>query len=89
MNTAEKIRQRLAALNPEHIEILDESAKHAGHEGAKGGGGHYWLTIVSPQLAGVPTLARHRMIYDLLGDMMHKEIHALSIKAYTPGESEF
>ncbi len=89
MNTAEKIRQRLAALNPEHIEILDESAKHAGHEGAKGGGGHYWLTIVSPQFAGVPTLARHRMIYDLLGDMMHKEIHALSIKAYTPGESEF
>ncbi len=89
MNTAEKIRQRLAALNPEHIEILDESAKHAGHEGAKGGGGHYWLTIVSPQFAGAPTLARHRMIYDLLGDMMHKEIHALSIKAYTPGESEF
>lgn len=86
MNTAQKMRQRLAALGPEVLEILDESAQHAGHEGAKGGGGHYRLTIVSPQFAGVPTLARHRMIYDTLGDLMRNEIHALGIKAYTPGE---
>lgn len=86
MNTVEQMRGKLAALSPESMEILDESAKHAGHEGAKSGGGHYWLTIVSPRFAGQGTLARHRLVYETLGDMMHKEIHALSIKAYTPDE---
>lgn len=86
MNTVEQMRDKLAALSPESMEILDESAKHAGHEGAKSGGGHYWLTIVSPRFAGQGTLARHRLVYETLGDMMHKEIHALSIKAYTPDE---
>lgn len=86
MNTLERMREKLAALSPESMEILDESAKHAGHEGAKGGGGHYWLTIVSSRFAGLATLARHRLVYETLGDMMHKEIHALSIKAYTPNE---
>ncbi|MEW5944075.1 MAG: BolA family protein [Pseudomonadota bacterium] len=87
MNTIEQMRLKLAALAPEHLEIADDSAKHAGHEGAKGGGGHYRLTIVSAQFAGTTTVARHRMIYNALGDMMHKEIHALGIKAYAPGEN--
>ena len=86
MNTVERMREKLSVLSPESMEILDESAKHAGHEGAKSGGGHYWLTIVSPRFAGQGTLARHRLVYETLGDMMHKEIHALSIKAYTPDE---
>ena len=86
MNTAERMREKLAALSPESMEILDESAKHAGHEGAKSGGGHYWLTIVSSRFSGQGTLARHRLVYETLGDMMHKEIHALSIKAYAPDE---
>lgn len=86
MNTVEQMREKLAALSPESMEILDESAKHAGHEGAKDGGGHYWLTIVSQRFSGQGTLARHRLVYETLGDMMHKEIHALSIKAYTPDE---
>jgi BolA protein len=86
MSTMEQMRDKLSALSPESMEILDESAKHAGHEGAKSGGGHYWLTIVSPRFAGQGTLARHRLVYEALGDMMHKEIHALSIKAYTPDE---
>lgn len=87
MNTPQMIREKLASLCPERLEIKDESARHAGHEGAKGGGGHYLLTIVSAQFSGLPLIARHRMVLDLLGEMIHKEIHAISIKAYTPGEN--
>jgi BolA protein len=87
MSTPEKIRERLAPLSPERLEIEDESARHAGHEGAKSGGGHYRLTIVSAQFADKSLLARHRIINELLGDMLQKEIHAISIKAYTPGEN--
>ncbi|MGE5026908.1 MAG: BolA family protein [Betaproteobacteria bacterium] len=86
MTTPEMIRERLAPLRPERLEIEDESARHARHEGAKGGGGHYRLTIVSTQFAGKSPIARHRMILDLLGEMMHKEVHAISIKAYAPDE---
>ena len=86
MNAIERMTERLATLAPAHLDITDDSAHHAGHEGAKGGGGHYQLTIVSEQFAGKPTVARHRMIYDRLADMMHKDIHALSIKAATPDE---
>lgn len=87
MSVMEKIRVRLAPLSPERLEIEDESARHAGHEGAKSGGGHYVLTIASAQFAGKSLIARHRMINELLGDMLHKEIHAISIKAYTPDEN--
>ena len=87
MNTPEQIRERLAPLSPERLEIEDESARHAGHEGAKGGGGHYRLTIVSAQFIDKSLIARHRMINELLGEMLQKEIHALSIKAYSPGEN--
>ena len=87
MNTPEQIRERLAPLSPERLEIEDESARHAGHEGAKGGGGHYRLTIVSAQFIDKSLITRHRMINELLGEMLQKEIHALSIKAYSPGEN--
>ena len=80
------IQERLAALAPDSIEVLDESAAHAGHEGARGGGGHYRLVIVSRQFAGKSAQARHRMVYDALGALMKKEIHALAIKAYAPEE---
>ncbi len=86
MSTVELIRQKLAILDPEQIEILDESARHAGHEGAKSGGGHYFLTIISRKFSGKSTLVRHRLVYTALKEMMHKDIHALSIKAYTPEE---
>jgi BolA family transcriptional regulator, general stress-responsive regulator len=84
--TAELMRERLAALNPQLLDIFDESGKHIGHEGAKGGGGHYQLMIVSPHFSGAALPARHRMIYDALGTMMQKEIHALAIKAFAPDE---
>ncbi len=86
MGTVELIRQKLAVLDPEQVEIVDESARHTGHEGAKAGGGHYFLTIVSSKFIGKPTLMRHRLVYAALKDMMHKDIHALSVKAYTPEE---
>jgi BolA protein len=86
MTAAELMRERLATLAPEVLEIVDESSRHAGHEGAKSGGGHYRLTIVSRRFAGQPAQARHRMVYDALGPLMRKEIHALAIRAYAPGE---
>jgi len=86
MNVSELMQEKLAALAPESLEILDESGKHVGHEGAKGGGGHYQLIIVSRQFSGKPAQARHRMVYAALGAMMKNDIHALAIKAYAPDE---
>lgn len=86
MSTVELIRQKLSVLEPARLEIVDESARHAGHPGAKGGGGHYVLIIVSPKFSGKSALERHRLIYTLLRELMHKNIHALSVKAYTPEE---
>ncbi len=84
MNRAEKIRHLLAALEPLALEVVDDSARHAGHAGARDGGSHFQLRIVSEQFAGKTTVARHRMIYSALGDMMKHEIHALNILALTP-----
>jgi len=77
---------RLAPLEPISLDIVDESHKHAGHVGARDGGGHYVLNIVSAQFAGKNTIARHRMIYSALGTMMRQEIHALTIKGQSPDE---
>ena len=84
----EKLRSRLQeALDPTTIEIVDETAKHAGHAGAASGGGHYLLHIAAAAFEGKSPLQRHRMVYDAAGDMMHADIHALSIQAQTPDES--
>ena len=74
------------ALEPESLDIIDDSHKHAGHAGSKGGAGHFDLTIVSEKFSGMNTVGRHRLIYDALSDMMPAEIHALSIKAFSPDE---
>lgn len=89
MTVAAQIRGRLEALAPLQVELLDESAKHAGHAGAAPGGNTHWkLTIVSAAFAGKSTIARHRMIYEALGGLMQNPIHALSIAARAPGESD-
>lgn len=75
-----------AALAPESMDLVDDSHKHAGHAGARGGAGHYDLTIVSDRFSGVSTIGRHRLVYDALAEMMPTEIHALSIKAFSPEE---
>lgn len=86
MNRINTMREKLAALHPTQLEIIDESHKHAGHAGARDGGGHYLLQIVTTEFCGKGTLARHRMIYSALGEMMKRDIHALNIQAHTPGE---
>lgn len=85
-NTADLIRDRLAALNPAAINVVDDSVSHAGHAGAATGGGHFQLTIVSEQFAGKNLVQRHRMIYAALADLMHQRIHALQIEALTPDQ---
>ena len=83
----ERIRAQLtAALAPVELELVDESALHAGHAGAASGGGHYRLRIVSPLFEGVRLVMRHRLVYDSVHDMMHTEIHALAITALAPSE---
>ena len=84
MNRQDKIRDLLAVLQPLQIDIVDDSHLHAGHAGARNGGGHYCVKIVSAQFIGKSTLARHRMIYSALGEMMQHDIHALNITASTP-----
>ncbi len=86
MTVADDIRGRLESLDPESLEILDESGDHIGHAGAQDGGGHYQLIIVSRAFENQTPQARHRMVYAALGPLMHKAIHALAIKAYAPEE---
>lgn len=85
MDLVAEIRTRLASLNATEIMLHDESASHAGHAGSSGGG-HFDLLVVSPQFTGQGKLARHRMVYALLADLIPHRIHALSIKALTPDE---
>jgi BolA protein len=85
-STADKIRARLAALAPLEFLLEDESALHAGHEGAKSGGGHYRLRMVSERFSRLPRMARHRLVYDVLQDLMQREIHALSMTLLAPDE---
>jgi len=89
VSVAAEIRRRLGALAPLKLDLEDESAKHAGHAGAAPGGNTHWkLTIVSAAFDGTTTVARHRMIYQALGDLMQAPIHALSITARAPGETD-
>jgi BolA protein len=80
---AERLRITLSA---ESVEIEDQSHLHAGHAGAASGGGHYDVVVVASAFEGLNTLARHRLVYDAVSDLMKKEIHALSIQAFSPNE---
>lgn len=83
----EQIKQRLIeGLDAESVDVIDESHLHAGHAGAKTGMGHFNVTIIADAFAGKSLIERHRQVYTALGDMMQTDIHALSIKAYTPDE---
>lgn len=87
MELIDIIRSRLSALEPLELEITDDSHRHAGHAGARAGGGHFELRIVSVAFSGQNTLARHRSIHALLADLMPSRIHALAISARAPEES--
>ena len=75
-----------ASLHPLQLEILDDSAAHAGHAGARQGGGHFSVYIVAEAFEGKTLVQRHQLVYQALGDLMRTEIHALMIKALTPDE---
>lgn len=81
-----QIQEKLQVLAPLSLELRDESGQHIGHPGAASGGGHYQLTLVCPAFSGKNRLARHRMIYAALGELMHGPIHALAIDAFAPDE---
>lgn len=81
------IANRLTALSPVMLEIIDESDAHIGHPGAQGGASHFAVVIVSSQFSGLPLIKRHQMVYHLLKDLIPHEIHALKINAKTPEEA--
>ena len=81
MSRLERLRTALeTALAPTHLEIRDDSAKHAGHAGAREGG-HFHVTIASAAFAGRNPVQRHRMVYAAAAELMGRDIHALSIDA--------
>lgn len=83
----EMIRERLLdALEPELLEIEDESHLHAGHAGARDGRGHFRVMLVSAAFTSLPRIRRHRLVYEAVGNLMETDIHALTIQAYAPGE---
>ena len=85
------VRARIEAIlrgrfRPQRLEIRDDSARHAGHPGAAGGGGHFDILIVSPEFEGKSLLDRHRMVNDALKDLIGREIHALGLRTSAPSE---
>ena len=85
MQLAETIKQRLASFQASSLELLDDSAMHAGHAGNTGGG-HFTLKIVSSQFSQKSQIIRHRLIYQALADLIPQQIHALSILAISPDD---
>ena len=81
------IRRRLGeSLAPVHLQIADQSGRHAGHQGAAGGGGHFAIVIVSASFEGLNRVARHRAVYEALRSEMGSAVHALAIEALAPSE---
>lgn len=78
-----RLRTRLAAV---HVEVIDDSARHADHLGAEGGGGHFLVLVVSPHFEGVSRVAAQRMVYGALADLMASDIHALQMRTMTPAQ---
>ena len=81
--SASAMQQRLPdVLQPSHLEVLDESAAHAGHSGSNGTafGSHFRVRIGSPLFTGKPRVARHRLVYDALQDFIDQGVHAIAIE---------
>jgi len=84
----ERIRSRLVAtFAPLDCQLTDDSHLHAGHAGAASGAGHYMVALIADPFCGLNRVARHRLVYDCLRDMMHSDIHALNIVALAPSEA--
>jgi BolA protein len=84
-----QIRRRLEAeLQPEELDVVDDSHRHVGHAGARDGRGHFQVRILSRRFAGKRTVERHRMVYAALGSLMQTDIHALGLVALSPDDSK-
>ena len=90
MSVQASIRRKLdAALGPLRLDIVDESARHAGHAGARPGGEtHFRVEIVSPRFAGLSRIARQRLVHEVLAQELKDRVHALSLKALAPEEDD-
>lgn len=87
MNTATRIEAALReAFAPTEFSLIDESHLHAGHAGARGGGGHYRVRLVSARFAGLGLVERHRAVYQCLAAEMRGAVHALALTTLAPGE---
>ncbi|MEM7021438.1 MAG: BolA family protein [Pseudomonadota bacterium] len=87
MRVASAIRERLKSLQPTRLELVDDSAHHQGHVGARPEGeSHFRLLIVAPCFAGRSRIERQRMVYEALGNLLATDVHALSITARSPDE---
>jgi BolA protein len=88
MRVADKIRERLTeALSPIELDVIDDSARHAGHAGARPEGEtHFRVRIVARAFDGLNRVARQRRVHDILADELRTRVHALSIDAKAPGE---
>lgn len=86
-NRVQTIEQKLHdAFSPSHLLVKDQSHLHEGHAGAQEGKGHFDVTLVSEKFDGLNRIARHRLVYDALGEFMETDIHALRINAISPAE---
>jgi BolA protein len=86
MKIADRLTEDLkTALDAEHVEVHDESARHRGHAGALEGG-HFDAVIVSAHFEGLGPVERHRAVYAVLGDLRERRVHALALRTYTPTE---
>lgn len=84
MTRIEQIQAALAVLEPTFLEVIDDSARHAGHAGAATGLGHFNVVVEANAFVGLSSIARHRLIYQALGSLMQTDIHALGIQARVP-----
>jgi BolA protein len=75
------LEERLQALNPTYLQIIDESHLHAGHEGSRNGASHFRVVLWAPGFENLSTLARHRAVYQLVDDLIPYPVHALAVVA--------
>ncbi len=88
-DTRTQIHEKLtAALSPDFVDVVDQSAAHAGHEGAASGGGHFYVVIVSSTFDDLSQVQRQRRVYEALADEMQSSIHALTMNCLSPAEYE-
>lgn len=87
MSRIEELQDRItSALGADIVQVQDDSEKHRGHAGARGGAGHYTVLVVAERFAGMGRVERHRAVYDAVGDMIPTQVHALAVRALTPDE---